>query len=137
MVNNVNVDTDIPKLFEMATEKKTDKKLPRRTKLKYSLDTEVTERIWEYYVSTFWNGKGIRPRLSPERVDIIARAVNWYDEDTVMKAIRGCSLSDWHMGRNPSGKKYTSIELILRDSPHIERFYEMTVAEDSKGGFLD
>lgn len=93
--------------------------------------------MWDHYVTTFWNGRGLRPRLSPERERLIARAVHWYDEDTVVKAIRGCSLSDWHMGRNPSGKKYTSIELILRDSAHIERFYEMTVAEDSKGGFLD
>lgn len=130
-------DTDTLRLFELDLTESTGRRLPRRTKQKYSANPETTQRIWDHYVETFWNGRGIRPRLSPERIDLIARAISWYDEDTVIKAIRGCALSDWHMGRNPSGKKYTSIELILRDSQHIERFYEMTVAEETKGGFLD
>jgi hypothetical protein len=31
-------------------------------------------------------------------------------------------MSDWHMGDNPRGKRYDDLELILRDSAHIERF---------------
>jgi hypothetical protein len=42
-----------------------------------------------------------------------------------MDAISGCAMSDWHMGDNPRGKKYDDIELILRDSAHIERFATM------------
>lgn len=124
------------RLFEMQPEENGSKKRSRK-KEQYQINQEIVDRVWEQYVSTFWTGRGLRPRLSPERQQLIARAIKWYDEDTVLKAIRGCSLSDWHMGRNPSGKKYTNIELILRDSAHIERFYEMTVAEESKGGFLD
>ena len=88
-----------------------------------------------HYTTTFSGGR--KPSLSPERQQLITMAVNEYGADDTKRAITGCSLSDWHMGRNPSGKKYTSIELILRDSEHIERFLQLTVAEDNKGGFLD
>lgn len=64
-------------------------------------------------------------------------AINQYGTTNTKAAITGCSLSDWHMGNNPAGKKYTSIELILRDPEHIERFINNTLDNTNKGGFLD
>lgn len=93
--------------------------------------------IWDLYVSTMHSGRGRPPQLTPERAELITMAVNQYDVDTVKDAIRGCALSSWHMGQNPTGRRYTSIELILRDSEHIERFQGLTVAEETRGGFLD
>jgi len=96
----------------------------------------VVDAIWQHYLATF-STRGPKPRLSDTRVRLIRKAVAGYGADQVKAAITGCSLSDWHMGGNPAGKKYTSIELILRDSEHIERFQELTVAEENAGGFLD
>lgn len=97
----------------------------------------VVQDVWAHYVSTFWSGRGRTPQLTRDRVRLITMAVNQYGADDVKAAITGCSLSEWHMGGNPAGRRYNSLELILRDEPHIERFLGLTVAEDSKGGFLD
>jgi hypothetical protein len=95
------------------------------------------QNIWNHYLSTFSTGRGVKPRLTDDRAKLITIAVSNYGAETVTKAITGCSLSAWHMGQNPSGKKYTSLELILRDSEHIERFAGYTETSESRGGFLD
>jgi len=97
----------------------------------------VLEEIWSHYVSTFWTGRGRQPQLNHDRIRLITLAVNQYGADDTKRAITGCSLSEWHMGGNPAGRIYNSLELILRDEQHIERFLDLTVVEDSKGGFLD
>ena len=112
------------------------KKGSRRQLYGHSIPDTVLQEVWAHYVSTFAS-RGRKPRLTPERVQLITMAVNEYDKATVLGAITGCSLSEWHMGGNPAGRRYTSIELILRDGAHIERFFGLTVVEDSKGGFLD
>ena len=110
-------------------------KRSRRQQYGHPIPPTVMEDVWAHYLTTFSAGR--KPLLSAERQQLITMAVNEYGAADVKQAITGCSLSDWHMGRNPGGKKYTSIELILRDSEHIERFLQLTVAEDNKGGFLD
>jgi hypothetical protein len=114
---------------------RTATKKSRRQQYGQPIPPTVMEDIWAHYTTTFSGGR--KPSLSPERQQLITMAVNEYGAADIKRAITGCSLSDWHMGSNPSGKKYTSIELILRDSEHIERFLQLTVAEDNKGGFLD
>lgn len=94
-------------------------------------------QVWDLHVETFWNGRGRKPRLSDERSKLITVAINQYGADVVKQAVRGCALSPWHMGQNPSGARYTSIELILRDAAHIERFAELASTHESAGGFLD
>ncbi|MEY2958735.1 MAG: hypothetical protein RLZZ01_1303 [Actinomycetota bacterium] len=64
-----------------------------------------------------------RPRrLDDKRRRLIRRAIDNHGLDECLDAVRGCSVSDWHMGKNPQRKKYTDIELILRDAKHIEMF---------------
>lgn len=92
-------------------------------------------QVWEHYVATFWSGKGRRPMLTDERSKLITVAINQFGIDMVKKAITGCSLSPWHMGQNPTGTLYTSIELILRGAPQVERFYELTVVEEDAKDF--
>lgn len=128
------------RLFDVAEsrEAKDRKKRSRRQQyLNPPVQPTTLMAIWDLYVSTFHSGRGRQPMLTPERAELITMAVNQYDADTVKEAIRGCALSGWHMGQNPTGRRYTSIELILRDSEHIERFQGMTVAEETRGGFLD
>ena len=81
------------------------------------------QRVFDYWIATCRNsGRGLRPVLTDKRAKLIARAVEWYGEEGCCLAIDGCAKSSWHMGDNPSGKRYDSVELILRDAEHIERF---------------
>jgi hypothetical protein len=66
-----------------------------------------------------------RAALDATRKLLIRRALRTYDVDVLRRAIDGCARSDWHSGANPDGKVHNSLELILRDSDHIERFAEM------------
>jgi hypothetical protein len=66
----------------------------------------------------------VRPVLSPERQRKIVKALELYGLETCLAAVEGVTSSEWHMGRNPSGKEYNDITLILRDAKHIEMFAE-------------
>jgi len=126
-----------PRLFEDPSFHEQPAATKNRRKQYAPLDAQTLTEIWEFYVTTFSTGRGIKPRLTDDRTRLITKAVNEYGASTVKQAIRGCSLSDWHMGKNPSGKKYTSIELILRDAANIERFAGYAEGADTKGGSLD
>ena len=125
-------------LFELEEPAKRPTKAAKSRRQMYGqkIPDTVIHDVWEHYVSTF-SGKGRKPHLNPERVQLITMAVNEYGKQATIDAITGCSLSEWHMGGNPAGRRYNSIELILRDGAHIERFLQLTVVEDTKGGFLD
>jgi hypothetical protein len=60
--------------------------------------------------------------LSDERRAILAWAILNYGMETCEMAIKGCLMSDWHMGRNPNNVRYDSVELIFRNSEKIEWF---------------
>ena len=68
--------------------------------------------------------RGPKPVLTPKRRALIQRAVDTYGVETCLQAVDGCKHSAWHQGENPSGKRYDSIELILRDAKHVEMFCE-------------
>lgn len=90
-------------------------------------------------VFTVWqdvHGKR-RAKLSPERVRKIAQAVVSHGVVVVLEAVRGCVLSEWHMGRNPQRKRYDDIGLILRNAEKIEYFSDLYQAQNNAGGFLD
>jgi len=91
-----------------------------------NISNSGVKEVFDFWVTTFRsNGKGPTPVLSDKRRSKISRAIKDYGVETCMDAISGCAMSDWHMGDNPRGKKYDDIELILRDSAHIERFATM------------
>jgi hypothetical protein len=106
----------------------------------HAVPISEVEEVFNHWVATFRStGRGPVPILSDKRKTKIARAIKDYDVQTCLDAISGCALSDWHMGDNPRGKKYDDIELILRDSLHIEKFATIW-AEDGNAGrsdFLD
>lgn len=66
-----------------------------------------------------------KTRLSPARAKLIAKRISEYGVESCINAVRGCSRSPWHMGENPSGKRYDSIELIFRNEEKIEGFFEL------------
>jgi hypothetical protein len=63
-----------------------------------------------------------RCALGPDRRRSISRALELYDEETLLLAIEGCATDPWHLGDNDRRTEYTDIALILRDEAHIERF---------------
>ncbi|MEX3950601.1 hypothetical protein AB4Y40_22930 [Paraburkholderia sp. EG287B] len=69
-----------------------------------------------------------RSRLDDKRERKIRIALRDFTPEELQTAIRGCSKDPWHMGTNHSGRAFNSIELILRDSQHIEKF----ISYDSK-----
>lgn len=86
-----------------------------------TLSTDVKE-VWEFWIETMRPRTRNSVKMSDKRKRKIEAAIKLYDVETCKRAIRGCSTSDWHMGKNGSGTKYDDIELILRDPEHIEKF---------------
>lgn len=67
----------------------------------------------------------LKARLDGKRNRTIGRALREYPFDDVCDAIRGWTQSSWHRGQNPDGRVYDSLELILRDAEHLERFRDL------------
>jgi hypothetical protein len=92
-----------------------------------SVPPEQIEQVFEYWKLVM--EKADRAILSPERRELIGAAIHDYGLDNVLEAIRGCSLSSFHMGGNKQKKRYDSLDLILRNSDKIEGFLQ--VAEEN------
>lgn len=65
-----------------------------------------------------------RAKLDAKRQQRIRWALLNYSEDECEYAIRGCAMSDFHMGRNSRGKTYNDLTLIFRDAEHVEDFID-------------
>ncbi len=106
--------------------------LAQATKAK-QVDPASIQEIFDFWRIQFKKSAGAK--LDIKRSRAIGAAIYDYGLDGCRNAIVGCSLSDFHMGRNKTKTKYNDIELILRDSQHIEQFTEIydasqTVKED-------
>lgn len=88
---------------------------------------EHIERVFDYWRLTM--NKASRAVLSPERKELIGAAIHDYGLEGVMEAVRGCSLSPFHMGANKQRKRYDSLDLILRNADKIEGFLQ--IAEEN------
>lgn len=81
-----------------------------------------------------------RATLSKARRHKIVAALRDYTVDEIIDALHGVLRSDWHMGRNPSGVKYTDIVTVLRDSSNIDRFialHRAATTQSAEAQFLD
>ena len=65
-----------------------------------------------------------RAKLDTKRQQRIRWALLNYSEEECEQAIRGCSMSAFHMGRNSRGKTYNDLTLIFRDAEHVEDFID-------------
>lgn len=91
--------------------------------------SRITE-VFDFWIQHFNKKRAV---LDEKRRQSIGAAIHDYGTEACKNAIIGCSLSDYHMGRNKQGRVYNDIELILRDSEHIERFlglYEQANRKD-------
>lgn len=88
-----------------------------------AVEEELILLAFDYWLQVM--GKNRRSVLDEKRRLCIGAAIHDYGLDRVRNSIEGCTMSDFHMGRNKANKKYNDISLILRDAEHIERFLEI------------
>lgn len=87
-------------------------------------DAAVLE-VWNHWIQVMRIGARRKPVLDATRRQIIGAAIHDYEVQGCKDAIDGCALSEFHMGRNKMNKRYDSVELIFRDSEHVEKFHEI------------
>lgn len=85
-------------------------------------EEEILE-VFEFWRTTM-NRK--RALLSEERKTLIGASIHDYGVDGCKEAIRGCSLSPFHMGANQQRRRYDSLELIFRNAEKTESFQEIS-----------
>jgi hypothetical protein len=95
------------------------------------VSSEAIEQVFNYWKTTL--GKRDNVVLSRLREAYIAEGIKEYGIAACMEAIRGCSLSDFHMGDNRQNVQYNDIELILRPGK-IENFREIAGSINDGGG---
>ena len=115
----------------MAHKKASAPKLPIEKLPYFSAVTEdAIFEVFTCWVDTFWNGKGRRPKMSPTRENAIKRGIALVGKERALRAVRGCAMSEFHMGQNDQGKVYNSLELIFRDEWRVKKFASMAVEEE-------
>lgn len=87
-----------------------------------SVSDALISEVYEYWLRLMRPGRTRVPALDAKRRLKVASAIADYGAAECMRAIDGCTRSDFHMGRNRQNKKYNDLELIFRDQDHIERF---------------
>lgn len=86
-------------------------------------------QVFEYWKTVM---KKSRANLTPERKAKLLARLKDYPLETLMDAIDGCALSDFHMGRQPGKpEQHNDIELIFRNGSNVERFSDMKQAHQS------
>ena len=81
---------------------------------------KVVEDIFSHWQECLGHKKS---KLDKKRISTIKRALSLgYTASQLYEAITGCSLTPYNMGNNEQGQRYDSLDLILRDADHIDRF---------------
>jgi hypothetical protein len=101
-----------------------EKKVSDSMKLATIRSTKSSEplELFEYWIAMHKANSRRKPMFDAKREKLLAVAIYDYGLDYCKQAVEGCLNSHFHMGRNNRGRVYNSIELIFRDSEHIERF---------------
>lgn len=102
-----------------------------KTALIKEVSPEAIEQVFVYWKTTL--NKRDNVVLSRLREAYIAEGIKEYGIAACLEAIRGCSLSDFHMGSNRQNVQYNDIELILRPGK-IENFREIAESINDGGG---
>jgi len=89
--------------------------------------TKKVEKIFEFWK---WCMEHPGAILVPSRRRVVGVLLSQgYTAEDIIQAICGCSGSAWHMGDNPSVKKFDSLSLICRNGEKLEWFMDMTTKE--------
>lgn len=93
---------------------------------------EISNRVFEFWKVRFGHP---RARLDAKRrTRIRQRLTDGYTEQDLLDACEGCALSDYHMARHRDNMEtvYDDLELILRDSKHVDKFIKILEMERAK-----
>jgi hypothetical protein len=87
----------------------------------------AAREVFEHWQTKLGHPKA---KLDGKRERAIRVALKLYSKDDLKRAVDGCARDDFHMGRDPktNGKRFDDIELICRDSKHVESFIAMADA---------
>lgn len=102
-----------------------------------AIPDDAVEAIWGLWRAVHGSGKGRAPELTTTRIRDIRMGLADYGFESCVRAVIGSYFSPWHMGDNPLGKRYTSIELLMRwgDKWRVAKFsklYDQNKAEATK-----
>lgn len=86
-------------------------------------------RVFDHWTLVMGKKKSV---LDPKRQALISAAIKRHGEEDCCRAIDGCASDPWSMGQNERNRRYDSIELILRDSAHVERYRDLYDAPRGK-----
>ena len=86
-------------------------------------NSSIAYSVFQYWASVMGKENAV---FDAKREQLInARLAAGYTPETLCEAINGCAASEWHQGKNKEGKMFNNLELILRDSAHVEQFVEI------------
>ncbi|MCX7119893.1 MAG: hypothetical protein NTZ86_08565 [Legionellales bacterium] len=88
-----------------------------------------TQELFNYWQITMNHP---RAKFDANRKRKVAQALKLYSFEDLKKAIDGCSLTPYNMGKNEGGHVYDDISLIFRDADHIERFMNNVKANSTR-----
>lgn len=95
---------------------------------------DVTDSLRSKVLEVFAHYRTYHPRAHPEPTSkgkewkkVVAMFKEGYTVDDLKMAIDGCHRSPFHCGENDRGKTYQSLDLIVRDSSHVNQFMEIPV----------
>lgn len=112
-------------------DKKREETEQRTTTPLSAAPTDVDRVFQAWLVST---GRTAKTVLSPKRRRLIQSALRSYSVEDVVAAVEGWRRSKHHRGENAQKTVYNNIELLLRDSEHIEMFRDLARADLSGAG---
>ena len=130
-----NKNTVVERLFMVDENRELGKGKHATTKAKLKRAAKVSPLAIE---DVFNHWKTVMNKRSTVVLDELRRqnigaAIHDYGIEACKQAIEGCSMSDFYMGRNKQNKRYDSIELILRDSAHVEKFIDVYEQHKKQG----
>jgi hypothetical protein len=109
------------KLSDLFSPDESKRKEALLEKVKISGASDVTQQC--AYVFKLWSALYCpRAELHSKRVTLIKTAIKTHGFDRVVRAVIGCSYSDFHMGLNKEHKKWTHLEHWLSKEDRVEEF---------------
>jgi len=87
-------------------------------------DSSVVLGVFEHYRKYHPRAHKKPKSAMQEWKKIQARLSEGYSAEDLCLAIDGCHQSPYHMGENERGRKFDSLELIVRDSSKVNQFME-------------
>lgn len=77
--------------------------------------------VFEHWVKVMGRDPSRTKLNAKRREKLRARRREGYSDEMLCRAVDGCSLSEFHMGKNDRGEKYNDLDTILKDGTTVEK----------------